>query len=242
MDPTTTKLLAAPISPLNRTVFAESSIKQLQEWDLPLRVTAWKDRPSPQDLARQWDELDRKYSTGSQNKDKSKSNTLRGQAAPYTATPLPAKELRELEKWLEKNVGKKLSGACLDSGNAAYILAVGMIGGGAGVAPSDPNHAYAYNDYATKAQPSSLGPNAGTVPPRQTPHNELEVAGMANGAAGYTCAYLYRGNGKGMGQGGAQKGFPEYYYCHLGTGISESTVATMLKFLDKNGLAEPKQP
>jgi hypothetical protein len=58
----------------------------------------------------------------------------------------------------------------------------------------------------------------------------------SNGLPGYACIYFYRTNGKTMGAGGARKEAPEYYYCQGGSGISQSTVSTMLKYLSKTGL------
>jgi hypothetical protein len=236
IDPAALKLLATPMVPVNRSVFAETSIKQLQEWDLPSKVTAWHERPSPEELARQWDELVKKFSAGSQSKDKSKNDVPRGYAAPYNASPLPPKEWRDIEKWFAKNAPKKLSGACVDPAKATYVLAVGIIGGGAGVSSNGANNPDAYNDYASKPQPDSLGPNTGTVAPYKTPHNELEIAGMQNGVSGNTCVYVYRTSGKGIGEGGMRQEAPDFYYCHAGSGISQSTVTTMLKYLTKAGL------
>jgi hypothetical protein len=236
IDLATLKLLSTPIAPVNRTVFADTAIRQLQAWDLPSKVTAWRERPSPQELARQWDELDNKYSSGSHTKDKSKDSVPRGHAAPYGAAPLPAREWQDFEKWFAKNAPKKLSGACVDSVKATYVVALGMVWGGAAVTTSDPNQSSAYNNYATKPQADALGPGAPKLSTYQTPSNELEVAGMTNGGSGSTCVYFYRTDGKGIGEGGIRQATPEYYYCHEGSGISQSTVSTLLKFLAKSGL------
>ena len=221
---------------MNRSVFADTSIKQLQEWDLPSKVTPWHERPSPEELARRWDELNQKYSAGTQSKDKSKNDVPQGRAAPYNASSLPPKEWQDLEKWFGKNAPKKLSGACVDAAKATYVLAVGIIGGGAGVSSSGANNPNAYNDYASQPQADSLGPNAGRVASYKTPQNELDIAGMQNGVSGNTCVYLYRTNGKGIGEGGMRQEAPYFYYCHAGGGISQSTVTTMLKYLTKTGL------
>jgi hypothetical protein len=234
IDPAALKLLATPLVPANRSVFADAGIRQLQDWDLPSKVIAWRDRPSPEDLARQWDELNKKWSAGAQNK--SKSNAPQGHAAPYNASSLPAKEWKDLEKWLGKNAPKKLSGLCVDSVKATYVLAVGIISGGAGPAPSDSNRVGEYADYASKPRPTGLGPNAGTVAPYKAPHDEFTGAGTSDGIGGNTCVYLYRTNGKAMGAGGARQEAPEFYYCHAGGGISQSAVTTMLKYLSKIGL------
>jgi hypothetical protein len=93
-----------------------------------------------------------------------------------------------------------------------------------------------YSDYASKPRHDSIGPNAGTVAPYKTPQDEFTGSGLANGAGGSTCVYLYRTNGKALGAGGVRQEVPEYYYCHEGGGISQSTVGTMLKFLSKTGL------
>jgi hypothetical protein len=234
IDPAALKLLATPLVPANRSVFADSSIRQLQDWDLPSKVIAWRDRPSPEDLARQWDELNKKWSAGAQNKDK--SNVLQGHPAPYGASSLPAKEWQDLEKWFGKTAPKKLSGLCVDSVKATYVLAVGIVSGGADVSASSANRVGDYTDYASKPQADSLGPNAGMVAPHKTPSDEFSGTGTPNGLPGNTCVYLYRTNGKAMGAGGARIEVPEYYYCHAGGGISQSTVTTMLKYLSKTGL------
>jgi len=236
IEPAAVKHLATPIVPANRTVFTNASIRQLQDWDLPSKVMAWRDRPSPEDLARQWDELSKKWSAGTQNKDKAKDNAPEGRASPYGARSLPAKEWQDLEKWIEKNAPKKVSGLCVDPGKATYILAVGSIVGGASASPNGANRVGDYSDYASKPQADSLGPNAGMVAPHRTPSDEFSGAGTSNGLAGSTCVYLYRTNGKAMGTGGAREEVPEYYYCHEGGGISQSTVTAMLKYLSKTGL------
>lgn len=87
------------------------------------------DRASAQDLARQWDELNKKWSAGAQKKDKSKSDVQEGRAAPYDARSLPGKEWQDLEKWFGKTASKKLSGLCVDSAKATYVLAVGIVSG-----------------------------------------------------------------------------------------------------------------
>lgn len=236
IEPRVVKLLATPMAPANRTVFTDASIRQLQDWDLPSKVTAWRDRPSPEELARQWEELNKKWSSGAQNKDKSKTSTPGGHAAPYVAHPLPIKEWQDLEKWFEKTAPKKISGLCVDQGKATFILAVGFISGGAAVSSNEANRVGEYTDYASKPQPNSLGPNAGTVAPYQTPHDEFTGAGAASGLSGDTCVYLYRTDGKALGAGGARQEAPEYYYCHAGSGLSQSTATTMLKYLSKTGL------
>jgi hypothetical protein len=236
IEPAASKWLATPIVPANRTVFTDASIRELQNWDLPSKVTAWRDRPSPEDLARQWDELNKKWSAGAQKKDKSKSDVQEGHAAPYDARSLPAKEWQDLEKWFGKTAPKKLSGLCVDSVKATYVLAVGIVSGGADVSASSANRVGDYTDYASKPQSDSLGPNAGMVAPHKTPSDEFSGTGMSNGLPGNTCVYLYRTNGKAMGAGGVRQEVPEYYYCHAGGGISQSTVTAMLKYLSKTGL------
>lgn len=236
IEPAALKLLATPLAPPNRTVFTDNSIRPLQEWDLPSKVIAWHDRPSQQDLARQWDELNKQWGTGAQNKDKSKASVPQEHPAPYRASSLPGKDWQELEKWLGKNGPKKLSGLCIDSARATYVLAVGIISGGAISAPAESNRVGDYADYASKPRADSLGPNAGTVAPYKTPQDEFTGAGISGGAGGNTCVYLYRTNGKAIGAGGTRQETPDYYYCHAGSGISQSSVTTMLKYLSKMGL------
>jgi hypothetical protein len=234
LDPAALKLLATPIVPANRTVFTDASIKQLQDWDLPSKVSAWRERPSAEELARQWEELNKKWNAGAQNK--TKKDVPQGYAAPYAVHALPAKQWQDLEKWLGKTAPKKLSGLCVDPAKATYVLAVGIISGGAGVSANDPNRVQEYSGYASKPQGDSLGPNAGTVAPYRTPHDEFTGSEMSNGLSGNTCVYLYRTNGKAMGEGGTRQEAPDYYYCHAGGSMSQSAVTTMLKYLTKTGL------
>jgi len=240
LDPAALNLLATPIVPANRSVFIDASIKQLQDWDLPSKVTAWRERPSPEELARQWEELNKKWSAGAPSKDKSKKDVPQGHAAPYNVLSLSAKQWQDLEKWFAKTAPRKLSGLCVDPVKATYILAVGVIAGGAGVSSNDPNRVGEYSGYASKPQPNGLGPNAGTVAPFRTPHDEFSGSEMSDGLSGNTCVYLYRTNGKALGAGGTRQVAPDYYYCHAGGGMSQSTVTTMLKYLTKTGL--PRTP
>ena len=241
LDPAALNLLATPIVPANRTVFTDSSIKQLQDWDLPPKVTAWRERPSREELARQWEELNKKWSAGAQNKDKSKKDVPQGHAAPYNVRSLSAKQWQDLEKWFAKTAPKKLSGVCVDPTKAGYVFAVGVISGGAAVSSTNPNRVQEYSDYASKPQSSGLGPNAGKVAPYQTPHDEFTASGMPDDPSANTCVYLYRTNGKALGEGGKRQEAPDYYYCHAGGGMSQSAVTTMLKYLAKTGLPRTAQ-
>jgi len=236
MDLATLKLLATPTAPLNRTMFAENSIKQLQKWDLPSDVTAWKQRPSREELARQWEELDKKYGTGSQSKDNGKNEPQRGHPAPYRASPLPAKDWENLGKWFAKNVSKRLPGACLDSAKASYVLLVGLVGGGAAASTGNASGGAAFNDYNSIAKPDSFGGNAGSVPGHQTSQREFDTGGLTGGGPAYTCVYLYRSKREGSGGAAARMELPEYYYCHEGADVSQSAVTAMLKHLGKAGL------
>jgi len=241
LDPAALNLLATPIVPANRSVFIDASIKQLQNWDLPPKVTAWRERPSPQELARQWDELDKKWSAGGQSKDKSRKDVPQGHAAPYNMRSLSAKQWQDLEKWFGKNAPKKLSGVCVDPAKAGYVIAVGVISGGAAVSSTNPNRVQEYSGYASKPQASDLGPNAGKVAPYQAPNDEFTASGMPDDPSANTCVYLYRTNGKALGEGGKRQEAPDYYYCHAGSGMSQSAVTTMLKYLAKTGLPATPQ-
>ena len=236
IDRTALKHLATPIIPANRTVFTAADIRQLQDWDLPSKVTAWSDRPSAEDLVRRWDELNKKWSAGAKKKDNSKDNGSEGHAAPYDVHPLPTKDWQDLEKWFGKNAAKRLTGACVDSAKATYVLAVGIVSGGANASPSGYNRVGEYADYASKPQQEGHGPNSATVAPYKAPHDEFTGSGISNGLGANTCVYLYRMNGTAIGAGGGRQEVPEYYYCHEGSGISQSTITTMLKYLSKTGL------
>ncbi|MBZ5528089.1 MAG: hypothetical protein LAN71_09340 [Acidobacteriia bacterium] len=243
LDPAVVNLLATPIAPANRNPFADSSIKELQNWDLPSSVTAWKDRPSAQELARQWEELDKKWSAGAQGKDKSKKDAPQSHPAPYAAHALPARQWQDLEKWFAKNAPKRLSGVCVDSAKATYVFAVGIISGGVAISSSgDPNRIQDYAGHSGKPQSSDLGPGAGRKLPSGAPSDEFSSAGLGDDDAASTCVYLFRTNGKPLGEGGKRLETPDYFYCHQGSGIAQSTVGTMLKSLGKTGLPRPPQP
>jgi hypothetical protein len=240
LDPAVVNLLATPIAPANRTPFTDSSIRELQKWDLPSSVTAWKDRPSAQELARQWEELDKKWSAG---KDKSKKDAPQSHPAPYVARPLSAREWQDLEKWFAKNAPKKLSGACVDSAKATYVFAAGIISGGVTVSSSgDPNRIQDYTGYSGKAQSSDLGPGAGKKLPSGAPSDEFSSAGIGDDPSASTCVYFFRTNGKPLGDGGKRLETPDFFYCHQGSGIAQSTAGTMLKSLSKTGLPRAAQP
>lgn len=242
LDPAVVNLLATPVAPVQRNAFSDSDIKELQRWDLPSSVTAWKDRPAAQELARRWEELNKKWSGG---KDKSKADASQPQAkpAPYAAQPLPERQWKDLEKWFAKNAPKKLSGACVNPAQATYIFAVGMISGGVAISSAgDPNRVQDYSGYSSKPQMSDLGPGAGRKLPSGAPNDELSSSGMSEDLSASTCVYLFRTNGKPLGSGGLRLATPDYFYCHSGSGIAQSTTGTLFKFLSKSGLPRDAQP
>ncbi len=117
LDQGVLKSLATPIVPPNPNLFANESVRQLQEWDLPSKVTTWHDRPSPEELARRWDELNKKWNSATPGKS--------GVPRPYALQPLPPNDWKDLEKWFAKEGPKRISGMCVEPGEATYVLAVG---------------------------------------------------------------------------------------------------------------------
>ncbi len=230
------KLLATPIVPPFRTVFTEASSRKLQNWDLPSKVTPWRDRPAPEELARQWEELNKSWSSGAQGKDKGAKQAPPPRYKPYGLRPFSAEQWKDLEKWFAKNGPKQLSGTCADSARAAYILAIGVISGGVSATPGDANRAIDYARSAGTPQPESFGANAATVASHSTPYDELSQHGASGDPSEYTCVYLFRANGASSGQGATHRETPDYYYCHAAGAESRSAVTTMLKFFSKTQL------
>jgi hypothetical protein len=223
------KLLATPVVVSNSQGFADASFRQLQEWDLPSKVTAWRDRPSADELARQWDEFNQKWNRAGKSQDNPPH------FSPYLAQPLPPWEWKEVESWFAKEGPKKLRGLCVDAGKATYRLAIGMIsGGGASAHGSSNPHEYEQLSQV-RAQDNAVGPNAGTFNPtaHESRHDELNGMGGSVGPSAHTCVYLYRTVGAG---GSAPPQPPEIYYCHSGSGMPRSVLTTMLKYLAKTGM------
>lgn len=234
LDLSTLKLLSTPVVPPKASVFANAAIQQLREWDLPSKVTSWRERPSPEELARRWEELNQKF------------NPAQGRAGvprPYGLLPLSSDDWQDLAKWFAKDGPKKLPGLCVDRDQATYVLAVGIISDGTADTSSSTTSAriqYAQSGAAGR-QDTSVGPNAATVSPgaHENTAQELSRMGAASGSAVpgvYTCTYLYRTDAAPTGRGGKRRDTPDYYYCKSSGEVPRSAVTTMLKYLAKKAL------
>jgi hypothetical protein len=220
------KLLATPVVVSHSQGFADADFRRLQEWDLPSKVTAWRDRPSADELARQWDQFNQKWNRAGKGQDNA------AQFSPYSEQPLSAKEWKEAQSWFAREGPKKLPGLCVDGEKAAYRLAIGMISGG-GASAHGSSNPYEYEQLSqVRAQDNAVGPNAGTFNPtaHESRHDELNGLGGPGDLSAHTCVYFYRALGTG---GSAAPQPPEYYYCHSGSGIPRSVLTNMLKYLAK---------
>ncbi|MBZ5570939.1 MAG: hypothetical protein LAO09_03555 [Acidobacteriia bacterium] len=235
LDQSVLQLLGTPLAPSNQALFPSPSWQQLQEWDFPSKVTAWSERPGPEEVAKRRRELVAASTAGRGDKSKNTSAPPRV-SRPYELLPFLEKDYRDLEKWLTKEGPKKLPGMCVDQGKAGYILAVGVIADRNGA--TSPDNAIAQSQYdqsLTHQSDRSVGPNAATVSPSggDRPADALSRLDAGSSRPGvYTCTYWYRTNGP----GGAHREAPDYYYCHSGDNIPKSVVTAMLKYLAKNHL------
>jgi len=221
LDQNTLKILATPVLPPNATAFADSNVRQLRDWDLPPKVTAWRERPSPDELARRWNELN-------------KTSKVGGIPRPYGLQLMAAEDWKDLDKWFAKEAPKKLPGLCLGSERANYVLAVGIVS--LGTADRSLASINARNEYQQTAvarqQDAAVGPNAATYSPGVREINGQELSGMSGGDSSrpgaYTCAFWFR-----KSQNGVRNETPDYYYCKADSVMPRSAATTMLKYLAK---------
>jgi hypothetical protein len=244
LDQSVLRLLGAPAPPPQQELFVNLAYQQLRRWDFPDKVTPWSERPSPEELARRRDEL-RQPAGSKQGDDKSKKSTTSGPAGvrPYELQPLPSKDWKDLEKWFAKEAPKRLPGTCVDHDKASYVLAIGIISGNDDRFLDNSSARNEYKQSTTvRQQDSAIGPNAATFSPGVREPNTQELSGMGSSeAAANTCAYVYRTNGRPLGQGGMRLDAPDYYYCKSGGIVPRSAVTTMLKYLGKTDQAKTDQ-
>jgi hypothetical protein len=230
------QLLSTPAVPPPRQVFAAQSTQKIKQWDLPQKVTAWSERPGAQDLARQWEELNRSW-YGVKPGDTSKSVPA-AVYRPYELLRVAPGDWKDLEKWIMKEAAKQAPGLCYDQHKATYVFLTGALrdltaGGGAG----DATRTAQYSQYAGATQGEGIGPGAHST--SGTGH--ISVADEFSGANGsrdpsvFACAYLYRTEGTAEGGGGMRRAVPDYYYCHPASTL-RSSLTTMLKYLSKQGM------
>jgi hypothetical protein len=229
LDQSVLKLLVSPAIPPGQAVFMSAGLRQLRDWDFPPKVTPWRERPSPEEVAKQRDEV---------SKAKSSGLTAASQGSPeaHELQPWSAKDWDDLEKWFGKEAPKRIPGLCVDPHKAGYVLAIGVIAEGS--SGSSLTRASAHNEYnrsATSHQAdASVGPNAATSSTLPHENNPTEFSGMntaGDPSGSYTCTYLYRTTG--AGQSPARRDTPDFYYCRSGGSMPRSVVTTLLKYLAK---------
>jgi len=215
-------LLSTPAIPSFQTTFTAAAMRPIKQWDLPSKVTAWRERPSAAELTHKWDDLGKTWYKG---------GVPRNAYRPYAALTMPTKEWDELRQWVAKDGPKQLSGACLAEKDARYVMVAGEIrdvsAGGGGNATRDTQ----YSEYAGTPRQDNVGANAGTVSPtaHQSTYDEMAGHGASGDPNVYACVFLYRT------ENGARAATPAYYYCHAASSV-RSSAGTMVKFLAKNGL------
>jgi hypothetical protein len=232
LDANALKLLSTPVVPQFQTAFTDAQVRRIQKWDLPSEVISWKGRPSAEDLARQWGELNK---AGGQDKSGKDAPAVRYR--PYGLRALSAEQWTDMRDWFEKNGPKKVPGMCVDSEKATYVLAIGVVST-KGSATNDPNRAIEYSEYAGAPQRENIGANVETLSHggHTSAHDALANREGSGDPSAYTCAYLYRTNGATTGQGGVRQATPVYYYCRGGGVAPQSAVTAMLKHLSKTSL------
>jgi len=229
LDGSVLALLGEPVVPSRRTIFTDPGFQQLQDWDFPSKVTAWADRPAPEEMARRRAAL--MASSGGRN------GAATGISQHYLLRTLPTKDFADLEKWFAKDAAKKVPGLCLDPATAGYTLAVGVIADGGDVGGRDNSLARSqYDQSVTRQSDRGVGPNAATVTPGGGDRPADELSGIGStGSSDYgihTCVYVYRTTGP----GGSRRELPDYYYCRGGDNMPKSAVTTMLKYISKTGM------
>jgi len=221
-------LLSTPAVPPSSSVFAAQGAREVTEWDLPSKVTAWKERPSAADLALLWEELNRRW-YGARPGETTKIVPA-AVHRPYQLLRIAPADWTELEKWMTKETAKHASGLCFDEQKATYVFVSGAIRDPAGSATSQ-GRTLQYTQNAGLAQPEGYGPGGHSA--TSTGHNaigdEFDAAGGANDPSVYACVFLFRA------RGAARQAVPEYYYCHAASSL-KSSLSTILKFIMKQGV------
>ncbi|MGO9125931.1 MAG: hypothetical protein ACLP6G_13715 [Terriglobales bacterium] len=226
LDENVVTLLGDTVVPSKQAAFVDPRLLQLQALDFPSKVTAWADRPAPEEMARRRAAL-RVSSAGG-------NGVAAGVSQPYVLRTFPDKDFADLEKWFAKEAPKKVPDLCVDPATAGYVLAIGVIADGGGAGGKDNALARTqYDQSVTRQADRAVGPNSGTFTPGGGGRPADELSGLDSSGSGiHTCVYLYRTNGP----GGTRREMPDYYYCHSGDNLPKSAVTTMLKYISKNGV------
>jgi hypothetical protein len=230
LDAGVMKLLSTPAMPPTTIVFASQDIRRINQWDFPPKVTAWEERPPATELAQEWEELNRSWH-GVKPGDTAK-NVAPAVYRPYELLNVSPRDWQELRKWMMKETGKQVPGACFDEGKATYLFLAGAVRDATAAAGGgNPLRTLQYSQ--TAGQPQSEGSGPGSHPGNSAGHNsvadEFAAASSSNDPSVYACAYLY------PTQGTTRQPVPEYYYCHAASSL-KSSLSTMLKFVSKQGL------
>jgi len=224
------KLLSTPAIPPPTMLFATQETRKISQWDLPPKVTAWKDRPPANELARQWEALNRSWH-GAKPGDTSKPvppAVLR----PYDLLSISPRDWQELQKWMIKETAKQAHDYCYDEKNAAYLFVAAVIHDPTiGAREGNQTRTIGYSQTAGQPQSEGVGPGAHST--SGTGHTSVgdefaAVDGSSNPSI-YACVFLYRA------QGAARQAVPDYYYCRAASSL-KSSLTTMLKFVAKQGV------
>jgi hypothetical protein len=233
LDQSVVQLLGPSVAPANPNFAASPAYRELRDWNFPSKVTPWRDRPSPEEIAKRRNAL---LNPASGDKSK-KTSTAPWVRQEYGLLPLAPREWNDLEKWFGKEAPKKLSGACVDSAKATYVVAVGLIvDGSAGRSLDNSTVRNEFKQTTTALQQDgSIGANAASVSPGVKQADSEEMSGMGGSDSShpgtYTCTYFYRSDGRPAAQAGSLPLIPEYYYCKSGGGMPKSAIDVMLKYV-----------
>ncbi|HUI39108.1 MAG TPA: hypothetical protein VLY22_00635 [Candidatus Nitrosotalea sp.] len=230
VDAAVMNLLSTPAMPPATMVFAAQDTRKITQWDLPSKVTAWKDRPAAAELAREWEELNREWN-GAKRGDTTKS-VPPPVYRPYGLLSVAPRDWQDLEKWIGKETAKQAPGMCYDAQKATLAFLVGAVRDPtARSGDNNPTRTIGYAQTAGGQQSEGVGPGAHTTP--GTGHSavgdEFAAGGGSSDAAVYACVFVYRM------QGATREAVPVSYYCHAASSL-KSSVTTMLKFVAKQGL------
>lgn len=225
------KLLSTPAMPPPTMVFASQDTRQIKQWDLPSKVTAWKERPAAADLARQWEELNRTWHRAKPG-DASKS-VPPAVYRSYELQNISPRDWQELQKWMAKETGKQAPGTCYDEQKAQYFFIAGVVHDPTGAGPGgNPARTLQYSQAAGQPQSEGVGPGGHSA--SGTGHSSVaDEFAAVNGSSDpsvYACVYVFRAEA-----GAKRQSVPDYYYCHSASGM-KSSLSTMLKFVAKQGL------
>jgi len=222
-------LLSTPAMPPPTMVFAAQDTRKITQWDLPPKVTAWKERPAAAELAHEWEELNREWN-GAKRGDTTKSVPAPAYR-PYGLLTVTPREWQDLEKWMGKETAKQAPGMCYTPEKASLVFVVGALRDPtARSGDNNPTRTIGYSQTAGQSQSEGVGPGAHST--SGTGHNsvgdEFAAVNGSSDPAVHACVFVYRM------QGARREALPVYYYCHAASSL-KSSVTAMLKFVSKHG-------